>query len=293
MTRRSKALDLSREKRLRIYKLVGEGYTAREVMTIFNDQENLKEHARITLDHVQKIISLPESHSFINKFRIEFYKTLKDIPVSEKKMRLHDMEKIRMQLVNIMGELNPHRKDDFTKFITCTRQLIGVLDLARSEMEYKPNLAIGIGLGNMGDLHELTDEQLTQQRNELIRKAASTIQQRSQSLDDDSEGDEPESTERSAAVLLAASKELRRDGEELQERDPNVSDLRQQDGDNSGLSAVRIPELPGGDDGVLRSEPVGEIGGGGGQGDHPRDGEVPGVVDGEKVLPPDGGTDIR
>lgn len=240
MPRIAKFREMSRDKRLSIYKLVGEGYTPREVTTIFNNANKGGSTASIKLEETMRIITLPEAQSFINKFRIDFLKTLKDIPVSEKKFRLHDMEKMRGQIMYLMGELNPQRKDDFTKYMTCTRRMIEILDLARTEMEYKPNLSIGIGLGNMGDFGELTDEQLKQQRDELIRKAGSLIERRSQTLDDDTEGDVGESPERSAEILLAASKELQRDA--VQYGGHDVSDVRREAAHDPGLPAVRVPE---------------------------------------------------
>ena len=291
-------LATPRDKRLKVYKWTGEGYTPREIVNMLNRGENengeaRKGASRIGLNTIMNILSLPEAPAFITKFRTEFLKTLKDIPISEKKFRLYDMEKLRTKVMFMVGELNPMTKNDFPKFLQCTSKMIQILDLARNEMEYKPNLAIGIGFNNNGELNDLTDEQLRAQRDELIRKAANSIQPRSQALDDDPEVDDAEATDRSVEVLLAASEELRRDGEQLQERDHPVHDVRREKADDPGLSAVRVPEFGSGDDGVLRSEPVGEVGSGGDQVDHPRDGSISGVVAKPAVRAPDGGSDIR
>lgn len=288
------SMAMSRDRRLAIYKFTGEGYTPREIVCLLNNNSNKTTGiARIKLDAVMRVISLPEAPAFVTKFRSEFLKTLKDIPVSEKKFRLFDMEKMRIKVMFMFSELNPMQKDDFPKFMQCTSRMIQLLDLARNEMEYKPNLAIGIGFNNNGDLHDLTDEQLRAQRDELIRKAANTIEPRSQPLDDDPEGDDAAATDGSVEVLLAASEKLRRDGGPMQGSGDSVHDVRREEADDPGLSAVRVPEFGSGDDGVLRGEPLREVGGGGDQVDHPRDGALPAVVEGEAVRAPDGREDLR
>ena len=225
---------LTRDERIEIYKLSGEGYSTKEITRMFNGTR--AGAAKVRIPGVERILAMPEAHRFVSKFRIDFLKSIEQIPISNKAVRLDDLEKIRQRLMHIVTNCYLDRgPKEISKFLMCTRRLIEITDLARNEMEQRPGVSIGIGLGQ-GDLNDLTDEQLKARRDEIIRRAAKAINSRAGGTDEISEGDEGSDSEQSSEILLASPEELRR--EELQNRIPEISDLRQQDGSDKGMPSV-------------------------------------------------------
>lgn len=226
---------LTRDERIKIYQWSGEGYSAREICKMFNKARDPKTPS-IRVPGVEKILALPEAHKFVSQFRLSFLKDIKQIPISEKKVRLDDLEKIRQRLMYIINSIRVDQSPkEVSKFLTVTKRVIEVIDLARNEMEQRPGLSIGINTGG-DELSELTDEQLQQQRAEILNRARHVVHQRSSSSDEVREADEGAGEERPAPLLLAPSEKLQRS--ELPGGDANVPDLRQSSGDNPGLPAV-------------------------------------------------------
>ena len=213
---------MTKDERMDIYRWSGEGYTLREICKMFNNRSPSCKRARIPT--VEAVLAMPEAHKFVAKFRMEFLKTVKDIPVAEKKVRLDDLESLRQRLMHIVNNCHLERGDkNISRFLTVSRRLIEVLDIARNEMEQRPGVSIGIGFGNDGGLSELTDEQLQQQRDDLIRRAYIAEQRRTSVLDEITEGDGDKNKPGPPEVLLAAPEELRR--EELPGSKPDVPDV--------------------------------------------------------------------
>lgn len=212
---------LTRDERIQIYKLSGEGYSTKEISRMFNGGR--EGAAKIRIPGVEKILAMPEAHKFVAKFRIDFLKSIEQIPISNKAVRLDDLERIRQRLMHIITNCHLNRGEkEVSKFLVCARRLIEITDLARNEMEQRPGVSIGIGLGQ-GDLHDLTDEQLKAKRDELIRRASKAINSAADGVDEISEGDEGSDSEGSSQILLAPSEELRR--EELPPSVPNVPNV--------------------------------------------------------------------
>lgn len=225
---------LTRDERIQIYQWAGEGYSMREICQMFNRPRGPL--PKIRIPGVEKILNMPEAHRFVAKFRIEFLKNVKDIPVSQKVVRLDDLESLRQRLMHIINNCHPNRSErEVSRLLTVSKRVIEIIDLARNEMEQRPGVSIGIGV-NQGDMVELTDEQLKSIRDELMRKASRLIERRASSVDEGAEGDESEDQGRSSEVLLATSEELRRS--ELPKGDFDLFDLRQQKADDKGLPSV-------------------------------------------------------
>lgn len=212
---------LTRDERIEIYKLSGEGYSTREISRMFNGARTGA--AQIRIPGIEKILALPEAHRFVSKFRVHFLKSVEQIPISNKAVRLDDLERIRQRLMHIITNCHLDRgPKEISKFLMTTRRLIEITDLARNEMEQRPGVSIGIGLGQ-GDLDDLSDEQLKARRDEIIRRASKSINRGSSGVDEMSEGDEGSASEGSPEILLATPKELRR--EELQDSSSDVPNL--------------------------------------------------------------------
>lgn len=212
---------LTRDERMKLYQWAGEGYTTREIVRMFNDsQPGL---AKIRVPGVEKILAMPEAHKFVAKFRIEFLKSVKEIPIAQKAVRLDDLEKMRQRLSHIAFNCHVDRSPkELSKFLMASKRLIEIIELARNEMEQRPGVAIGIGI-NQGDLGDLTDEQLKNERDELLRKTRNAIKRGITASDEVAEGDEAAGPAGSSEILLAPSEELRRD--ELPKREPDVPNV--------------------------------------------------------------------
>jgi hypothetical protein len=225
---------LTRDERMKIYELSGEGYSITEICGIFN--RDRIPGTRVRIPGVDKILRTPEAEKFVAQFRIKFLKSLEKIPITTKAVRMDNLDRLSSRLMTMALGCRPQRSEkEVTKFLTITRRVIEITDLARNEMEQRPGVSIGIGLGQ-GDLNDLSDEQLKARRDEIIRRAAKSLNAGSVGADEITEGDEGSDSGGSSEILLAPSEELRR--EELQERVPEIPDLRQQSRSDKGMPAV-------------------------------------------------------
>lgn len=182
------ANSMTVDERQSIYRWAGEGYTLREICKMFNNQRGPQ--SRVRIPTIERILALPEAHASVARYQLEFLQTLKDLPISEKKVRLNDLEKLRQRLMYIINNCHLERgKDQVGRFLSVAKRLIEVLDIARNELEPRPGVAIGIGL-NQGEMGGLTDEQLRNDRDDLLRQVRNSLKRESSEVDEDPEGDE-------------------------------------------------------------------------------------------------------
>lgn len=222
------------EERIEIYKLVAEGYTVDETFAVL--KHTCKSRSQISRNAIIQALGHPEARVFIAKFRNDFVTSLKNIPLADKKARLHDLERLRSRAMNYFITLNPEKsKVQHRYFNDILRRLLEIIDIARMEMDQKPNLSVGINI-NKGEEGELTDEQLKAERAAIIRRAQRYTDSTAAQIDEDSEGDGGSNTSESTQIFLAPSEELRRDA--VSERGDDISDVRQQEARDQGLPAV-------------------------------------------------------
>lgn len=223
---------LSRDERMLIYKMSGEGYSLRDIHKSINSYSQ----TRFTLTTIQKALDDPHSNKYIAKFRDEFLKEIKHIPITDKSTRLKELESLRQRISMIVNGCHFDRGEaQINKFFRAQRALLDILDMARNEMEPRNGIGIGININN-GEMSELTDEELKNQRDQLLKKAGKSFKRRSSFVDEGSEGDGQEDSGESSGVLLAAPEELLGDG--LPPSAADVPDARQPEGDDSGMPSV-------------------------------------------------------
>lgn len=169
--------QFTRDERMEMFKLAGQGYSAREISQMYKRHQTgdlkgkvIEGRQGVKYPAVERVLTSPEAARFIGKFRTEWLKTIKEVPVAEKKVRLADLEHMRVSLMNLILVLRPRRPGEFGPFMTSVRQLTNVLSMAKDEMEQKPGFSIGIGLGGGQDFEDLTDKQLQSKRGEIIRR---------------------------------------------------------------------------------------------------------------------------
>ena len=204
---------MTRDERMAVYKLLGEGYTKREVVDKINEARKTGEtQARITT--VEYLMTLPEAHRYVTAFRVEYLKTIKTIPIADKKVRLDDLEQIRTRIDYLMFNLrlDPRNDKSINRFMSMSKTLVDVLDCARAELEGpKGGINIGIVNNNEGELEGLSDEEIIRRQKELISQAQKIIDPRDEESDNDEQDYEGEDKSRPTEILLASPKELRRD----------------------------------------------------------------------------------
>jgi len=229
--------SLTLAERMKIYELAGQGQTNREICRKFNGEREYPQR-KIRAAGVDKVLNRPEAAKYVARFRREWLKTVKDVPAADKKVRLDDLEGMRSRLGRILGNMRFDSKNpkSLEKYLLVSRRMLDVLDMARSEVERNPNVAIGIGIGQQGELSDLSDQELQQRREELIRRAGGFIQRGATAPDEITEGDETPAADGPAPVFLAPSEKLRR--QELQQGESDVPDVRQQESDDPGVSSV-------------------------------------------------------
>jgi len=228
---------LTQDERMQIYRWAGEGYTLREICKLTNQSRGTSSKLRIP--GIENILSMPDAHKWVSKFRMEFLKNVKDIPIVEKRIRLDDLERLRKRLMFVINDCMVYKNNnEMNRFFSATNKLLMVLEAARTEMEPRAGgMTVGIGInGGRGDLGELSDTELQNQRADLIRRASIIIKQRTGEADGLTEGDAGAGEAGPAEVFLAAPEELRRDA--VQGSAADVSDVRQPEGNDPGLSAV-------------------------------------------------------
>ena len=116
--------------------MAGEGYTHFEIVRWMNRMHGGKDkkdqfHGRT----VQAILSRPEAHRFVGKFRQEFLKDVKEIAIADKRIRLYDLEALRQRLSTLIINIKIERAGSEEKFFRFSKRLMEVLDMAREEME--------------------------------------------------------------------------------------------------------------------------------------------------------------
>lgn len=227
---------LTRDERMMVYQWSAEGYTTGEICRLYNRSPG-RTSTCLRSQGVERLLRLPEAHKFVGTLRKEYLKSIKDIPVTEKRIRLDDLESLRVRIMRIINNCRPEASDKaFSKFMQTTRRAIEILAIARDEMEMKPGVSFGMMAMAQGELSELTDQQLKDYREELIRKAQRVEQRGASSVDENPEGDEVPAGSGSPEILLAASENVQRD--QLQPGELDLPDLRQQEGNDQGLSAI-------------------------------------------------------
>lgn len=188
----------------------GEGFSNRDIIRLYkNKYKNSDVFPYMLTTTLERLFEEPTAQKKIAFHRMHFLKSVKEIPITDKKVRLDDMENIRQKLRAAMDNIHfSQGPRAMTRFLQMTKRIIEVLDMARSEMEPKSGVSVNIGLGQ-GEMGELSDEQLQTERNNLLRKAGLSVERGSSAVDEAPEGDEGEGEERPTEVLLAAPKELR------------------------------------------------------------------------------------
>lgn len=229
------------ENRHEIYRWAAEGRSVGDITSIFNRKykpQDVGRHSKLQSKTITKVLCLPEAEKYVGKYRLEFLSAIRDIPITEKRIRLADLELMRQKtmlfLKNVQASTNISPRA-FTQYLALIKKMTEILALAKEEMEPKNGINIGIGIGGTGEFADINDEQLHDERDALLKKLRGPVNEGAQEAGSLTDGNEEEGEGESPQVLLAPSGELRRN--DLRERATNFSDIRQQEGHYKGMPA--------------------------------------------------------
>ncbi len=130
--------------------------------------ENMK--LNISVETIFKVVQAPESAKSLRKYRNEYYMKIMEVPISNKRVRLDNMEEVR---VKIMEDIHANDVVD-AGFRENVKVLNSVFTTARNEIEGNPNMVANI---TINDFSEKSDEELREMRRELIDQAKRAVAQ--------------------------------------------------------------------------------------------------------------------
>lgn len=115
---------------------------------------------------VTALVHTDKARPFINKAREEYLKRVKEVPIANKRIRIEDLEYVRLKLMKLIKDNSVDSKGAKEEFRHQVKTLNEIILNAREEMEKKPFLTIGLG-----DFSDKSDEELIAERDEILKQA--------------------------------------------------------------------------------------------------------------------------
>lgn len=147
-----------------ILKQMAEGSTPTECVKFIKDTWQIE----ISSSALSQSYQAKKYESFVKKCKDDYLKKIKDIPIANKRIRVDDLEKVRLKLMKVIEENKCQTKSEKEEFRQMVRTLNDIIINAREEMEKKPNLVPVMGIGDFSDK---SDDALIAERDELIKQA--------------------------------------------------------------------------------------------------------------------------
>lgn len=173
---------LTDEQKIEVCKMYAEGCTTAEIARTIKESYSLI----LNINGQKAIVNSEWAKPFVKKFREDYIKRVKDVPVSNKRLRLDDLQYVRDKLIDQIKSNKCDTKIKKDELRKDTRSLCEVIASCRDEIEKKLNVIPGLGI--IGDFEDKSDEQLISERDELIRQAEKSLAGRPGTVDSDSEG---------------------------------------------------------------------------------------------------------
>lgn len=183
---------LTDEQRLIVCRLHAEGSTPTEIQRYIADEWKIT----FTLPGISNITGSKRYQVHIKTFKEAYLKRIKDVPLANKRIRLDDLQYARDKIIKCMKSNPCENKAQRDEFMRLNRSLNEVIASSREEMEKKPNLIPGLGL--VGDFSDKSDEELSNERDEILKNAERTLNRRAPGADGNPERAIGENQEESA-----------------------------------------------------------------------------------------------
>lgn len=157
---------LSDDQRVNVFRMYAEGVGPQEISKF------IKENWGITYqpDSVSSVVKTERAKPYLKQFKEEYLNRVKEVPIANKRIRVDDLEKVRVKLMKLLNENTCETKAQREEFRFLCRTLNDTIINAREEMEKKPFINLGLG-----DFSDKSDDELIAERNDILKKVGRLI----------------------------------------------------------------------------------------------------------------------
>jgi hypothetical protein len=168
-----KAEEASEETKEHVLRLFGE----------FNSFENIKHQIGIIrgtsnpfydTKMIEMFCSLSKNKLRISHHRNKYLVKLKDVAISNKRIRIDDLQYLRDRFIHQIKNLKDDDVEQIREFRYMAKGLSEILSQAQDEIEGK-GINIHLNMLDMGDMDDKSDAELISRRQELLAKAERAI----------------------------------------------------------------------------------------------------------------------
>lgn len=156
------AAKLNDEQRIATYKMYAENITPLEISKWIKENWSIEYQA----DSVSHLVKTERAQPFLKRFKEDYLNRVKEVPIANKRIRVDDLEIVRLRLMRLIKDNPLETKAQKEEFRFLVRSLNDTVTNAREEMEKKPFINLGLG-----DFSDKSDDQLIEERNELLKQA--------------------------------------------------------------------------------------------------------------------------
>lgn len=156
---------LTDEQRLICLRMYAEGETCGNISKYIKEEWNIS----YTATGISHLAHQKKYQTYLKKFKDDYLKRIKDVPIANKRVRVDDLEKVRIKVMKALEENFCETKGEREEFRHMVKTLNEVIANARAEMEKNPALIQNIGI--LGDFSDKSDDELIGEREELLNQA--------------------------------------------------------------------------------------------------------------------------
>ena len=120
---------------------------------------------------IRKVCRTRVGKLMVERFRMEFLQSVRDVPIANKRVRLDALEATRVKLQEMIEMLTTVNEGDRHDLLMCMRRMNETICVAREEMEARPTIVNQIGQVNQ--YSGLSDDEIMQRREKIIEKIRS------------------------------------------------------------------------------------------------------------------------
>lgn len=153
---------LSPEQRMLVLRKYAEMAEPAEISLWIKDSFNID----YKTSSISSLVQTPTAKPVIAKFKEDWMRRVKEVPIANKRIRIEDLEYIRVKLMKLIKDNLCDSKGQKEEFRHQVKTLNEIILNAREEMEKKPFITIGLG-----DFSDKSDDELIAERDEILKQA--------------------------------------------------------------------------------------------------------------------------
>lgn len=169
------------EQKIILYRMHAEGIGDTEIAKWIKDNWDISYSSH----SVHKTVRTERAAPYVKRFKEDYLKKVKDVPIANKRIRIDDLETVRIKLMKLLKDNPCETKAQKEEFRFLVRSLNDTVINAREEMEKKPFVQLGIG-----DFSDKSDDELIAERNEILKQAERLVTGRVIEVDSTPKGTE-------------------------------------------------------------------------------------------------------